>query len=502
MAKVFLETGDDYRIVNDNTQVFGAIGDDTDSVIIEAGAEGVTVNANVDRVDFAGSIADFTFVQSFGANMEVWSADGSTLIASIPVQEDANGTQLVFTDGSVEAIFDVDTAALAVGGVDLATGDPAAIAPAAEDIDETVTTEAEVEIEPEGPSFSIDGPDVEEGETATFTITLSEPVAEETTVDYEISLVEGATADDHGDITVDGAVDNSLTGTLTFAAGQTSKTIEIPITEDAVSPEEGEGINVALSNPTGGDAVLSDNDGDTITIIDVPLSFEMSASADSVLEGETATFTVTASSPVAEDTDVTFVVNVGDSTAADQGTNLTNLNDFSAGTFNPAVVTILAGETTAEFTVSGAGDSLTELPEAYSVTASVDGFDDMTASMNLLDGAGIFNVTTGINSGTDGDDTFIATRGVLASAVINAGAGTDTLNATVDADSQSSKVRSMIHHLRNSIMHGLYEISHDGNRVWIDFKDINKQLGKTTLRGKVELSRLKDMMNIIRNYNG
>jgi hypothetical protein len=73
-------------------------------------------------------------------------------------------------------------------------------------------------------------------------------------------------------------------------------------------------------------------------------------------------------------------------------------------------------------------------------------------------------------------------------------------NELAYTDSQSSKVRSMIHHLRNSIMHGLYKVGHDNNKVWIDFKNMSKQLGKTTLRGKVELSKLKDMMNIIRNY--
>ena len=65
MAQVFLEAGDDYKVVNDNTTLYGVAGDDTDSVIIEAGTTGVTVNANVDRIDFAGAIADFTFVAGF-----------------------------------------------------------------------------------------------------------------------------------------------------------------------------------------------------------------------------------------------------------------------------------------------------------------------------------------------------------------------------------------------------------------------------------------------------
>lgn len=142
MAGVFLGTGDDYRVVNNNTTIYGSSGDVNDSVVLESGAREVSVNGNVDRIDFFGSLSDFRFQAGFGANMNVYLADGTTLVAIIPLQDDADGTQLVFADGSVDAIYSAGR--IGVGGVEL-TGDAGVVSPDSSDINAAVTSQSGIE---------------------------------------------------------------------------------------------------------------------------------------------------------------------------------------------------------------------------------------------------------------------------------------------------------------------------------------------------------------------
>jgi hypothetical protein len=58
----------------------------------------------------------------------------------------------------------------------------------------------------------------------------------------------------------------ATSGTLTFAAGETSKAFSIPILNDAV-PESAESFTIALSNPAGG-ATLGSPQSATVTIVD------------------------------------------------------------------------------------------------------------------------------------------------------------------------------------------------------------------------------------------
>jgi hypothetical protein len=56
-------------------------------------------------------------------------------------------------------------------------------------------------------------------------------------------------------------------------------------------------------------------------------------------------------------------------------------------------------------------------------------------------------------------------------------------------DSKSSIVRSLVHHLRNSIMHGLYKITRKGSNILVEFEDIQPGAKvTTTLKGRVELT--------------
>jgi hypothetical protein len=94
--------------------------------------------------------------------------------------------------------------------------------------------------------------------TAAVTVTLSHAVDAEVTVDY-------ATADDTA---LAGSDYTDTHGTLTFAAGETSKTIEIPITQDS-GVEDPETLTFMLSNALpGASSVLGAPATGTITIAD------------------------------------------------------------------------------------------------------------------------------------------------------------------------------------------------------------------------------------------
>jgi len=150
-------------------------------------------------------------------------------------------------------------------------------------------------------------------------------------------------------------------------------------------------------------------------------------------------YTVTAGAAVAADTDVVFTVEPGDSAAADQGTGTTNLNDFVTGTFNPVTVTILAGETTATFSVTGSVDGITELSETYSVSAVVDG-TTLTETTTLLDSEDIpaTALTTGADNfpGSSGVDSFTGFVGPAAGSTSTM-TGADTVGGAGGIDTFS-----------------------------------------------------------------
>ena len=104
--------------------------------------------------------------------------------------------------------------------------------------------------------FSIDSPRVVEGDSGptpmTFTVTLSPAASVQATVDYAYAMSGSATAGvDHAAIP---------SGTLTFAPGETSKTISATVNGDT-DMEPDEGIGVLLSNPTPSGFALAQGSG-------------------------------------------------------------------------------------------------------------------------------------------------------------------------------------------------------------------------------------------------
>ena len=109
-----------------------------------------------------------------------------------------------------------------------------------------------------GPATQIQGPpgltvadtEVDEGPNASlaFAVTLSRAASSTVTVDYASANGTAMAGSDY----------TAISGTLTFAAGETQKTVAVPVLDDAID-DDGETLTLTLSNPNG--AWLADATG-------------------------------------------------------------------------------------------------------------------------------------------------------------------------------------------------------------------------------------------------
>jgi hypothetical protein len=179
---------------------------------------------------------------------------------------------------------------------------------------------------------------------ANFTVTLSAASTEPVTVAY-------ATAD--GTATAAGSDYRAANGTLTFAPGQTSKTISVLVDGDRIG-EPSESFLVNLSSPTN--ATIADGQGVGTIADDEP---RISISDVTRYEGkknQTTLFSFTVTLSAAYDQPVTLSYRTTDGTAkaSDQ--------DYVAGT---GTLTFAPGETTKTITIEIKGDNKREADETF-----------------------------------------------------------------------------------------------------------------------------------------
>ena len=217
--------------------------------------------------------------------------------------------------------------------------------------------------EPQPPALSIDDPSVTEGDpggpdaTITFTITRSGDLSGMSSVAYTVSPGDANNPQDYN------ASRDALSGTLTFAAGESSKTITLDISDDLI-PEGTETFTVTLSDPT--QAVITKAVG-TGTIVDDDLP-TLSIDDPSVTEGDpggaavTISFTVTRSGDNGSDSTVAYTVNPGSATTP---------ADYTAGPSPLAdTLTFLAGETSKTVTLTITADLIPEGAETFTMGLS------------------------------------------------------------------------------------------------------------------------------------
>lgn len=113
MAKIFLEATDNESTITMNgASVYGFTGDQ----VVTVAAKGLTVDAAVERVEFSGAMSEYSFKQLGPNALEVTKGD---TVTKVFVQADANGTQLTFGNGTVNAI--VSASAMTLGGTTVST---------------------------------------------------------------------------------------------------------------------------------------------------------------------------------------------------------------------------------------------------------------------------------------------------------------------------------------------------------------------------------------------
>ncbi|MEH2220223.1 MAG: Calx-beta domain-containing protein [Nostoc sp.] len=203
------------------------------------------------------------------------------------------------------------------------------------------------------PTISISDVSVTEGNTGTttnanFTISLSNPSYQQITVNYNTS--DGTAEATDSDY-------NSALGTITFAPGETSKTLSIGVigdnkfeTNEAFSVNLSSATNATITDSLGVASIINDDSQPTISISDL-----------SVTEGNTGTttnanFTISLSNPSYQQVTVNYNTSDGSAQIADSDYN------SALGT-----ITFAPGETSKTLSIGVIGDNKFETNEAFSV---------------------------------------------------------------------------------------------------------------------------------------
>ena len=211
------------------------------------------------------------------------------------------------------------------------------------------STELEV-LPPSDPTISIANPDnVNEGQSHTFTVSLTPAATEEVTIEWTTENGSGPTG------ALAGEDYTAASGTVTFQPGETQQTITVETIDDSII-DPNETYDVTLSNPSGAilgprraTAGIIDND-DTLSRVSV-------SNAPEVGEGGVSEFTVTLSAASDNSISVDFETRSGTGpTAATDGVDFTSQTD---------TLTFLPGETSKTISVDTIDDAIAEGQEHF-----------------------------------------------------------------------------------------------------------------------------------------
>ena len=233
-------------------------------------------------------------------------------------------------------------------------------------------------------------------------------------------------------------------GTVSFAAGQTSAYIYVRVSGDTVI-EPNETFTLTLSDPSAG-AIITGTSRSSVITNDDFANLSIGALSADKSEGDSGstpfTFTVTRSGDTSGTSSATWAVTGSSASPATAA-------DFSGNALPSGTISFAAGETSKTITIQVLGDTLPEYDEGFTVTLSAPvgatiavpsvGFGiirddepplpDGTSGNDALDGRSLNDTLNGLDgqdtlTGGPGDDVL---RGGPGNDSLLGGAGNDTL---------------------------------------------------------------------------
>ena len=199
------------------------------------------------------------------------------------------------------------------------------------------------------PTVSIAGGSGTEGddESITFTVTLDAAASATVTVDYATSDGSAESGDDY----------TAASGTLSIAAGETSKTISVAIDDD-IDNESDETFTVTLSNASGADLGTSSATGTIRNRFVAAPTVSIAGGSGTEGDDESITFTVTLDAAPSATVTVDYATSDGSAESGD---------DYTAAS---GTLSIAAGETSKTISVAIDDDIDNESDETFTVTLS------------------------------------------------------------------------------------------------------------------------------------
>jgi len=411
IATIFLEESTDtsssaFVIANNNTAIAGgATG--SDYISINSNVTGTVVASTIEDITLAGNIGDYKFKQGFGSNIEIYKADGTTLVMKLT---DVDGKNLTFNDNALTAlVYDSTNDNISVGGIDIGNTIVALTIPT------TATTAAADLITEDAASTAM-----LEATATTITGSVADIGTVLTSAGLRVASDVALTISDATDTAVNAA-------DLAAIGGATTGTV-IATNKLAIS---GTAAEVKAALVTTATKIVNEG-SDVVTISDAADATAVAAAdlvaIDSATSGTVTITNAVALTGTASDLNTVLVTNA--STTVDAGTEAVTISDANATSIAATALSAIADKTTGTVTATNAiaiGGTTAEVKQALvtdgviASTATVGIVEANSYTITAADLAAIGAKTSGevaVNTGTADTGTITGTTAELVAALV------------------------------------------------------------------------------------